>query len=62
MICKNCKRFFMSGNRADGLPNGLGFVQKDGKKLDICANCLISLGQMDEKQKAEFFEKLKGSN
>lgn len=31
MICDNCKHFFLSGNRPDGTPNGVGFVLKNGK-------------------------------
>ena len=59
MIYKNCKRFFMEGNRSDGMPNGVGFVLKNGRKIDLCADCLISLGRMDDEQKEAFMKKMK---
>lgn len=59
MICDNCKKFFLSGNRPDGIPNGVEIIQKDGKSITMCAECVISIGKMDEKEKAEFFDRLK---
>ena len=60
MICKGCKHFFTSGNRPDGLPNGCGFQLDNGKIINLCADCLIRLGQMDDEQKREFIDQLKG--
>ena len=59
MICDNCKHFFTAGNRPDGVPNGVAFVQKNRKKITMCADCIIKLGKMDEDQKKAFFENLK---
>lgn len=59
MICTNCKKFFMRGNRPDGLTNGVDFVLKGGKKITMCADCLISLGKMGEKEKEAFMERIK---
>lgn len=57
MKCDNCKKVFVAGNRADGIPNGVGFQMKDGTVLALCSECLIELGKLDEKGKKEFFNK-----
>lgn len=59
MICTNCNKFFMNGNRPDGTPNGAGFMLRGGKKVTICADCLISLGKMGEKEKEAFMKRIK---
>lgn len=60
MICDKCKRFFMAGNRPDGIPNGVKMILKNNESITLCAQCLIDLGKMNEDQKAEFFNELKG--
>ena len=46
--CDNCGKVFMPGNRPDGMPNGIGLVQKDGSIVDICADCICELGKTGE--------------
>ena len=60
MICRGCKFFFTSGRRPDGLPNGCGFQLENGEFIDLCTDCLIRLGQMDDEQKREFIDRLQG--
>ena len=59
MICDICKKFFLPGNRPNGIPNGVKMIQKNGKSITICSECVISIGKMDEKERAEFFDRLK---
>ena len=59
MICDNCKKFFMSGNRPDGIPNGVKMIMKNNESITLCVNCLISVGAMSEKEKDGFFMRLR---
>lgn len=34
--------------RADGLPNGVGFQLEDGRLINICADCINKLGKLQE--------------
>lgn len=58
MKCDKCKKEFKAGNRADGLPNGVGFEMEDGTVITLCAECLMELGKLDDKGKEEFFNKI----
>lgn len=58
MKCDNCKKEFKSGNREDGIPNGVGFQMEDGTTITLCADCLIELGKLDEKGRNKFFKRL----
>ena len=58
MKCDNCKKEFVAGNRADGIPNGVGFQMQDGTIITICAECLMELGKLDEKGRKKFFKRL----
>ena len=60
MICDNCKKFFTVGNRPDGIPNGIKMLLKGNKSITLCAECVMSIGAMDDRQKDEFFAKLQG--
>ena len=40
MKCDCCGKVFEAGNRADGIPNGLGFQLRDGGMVTLCADCL----------------------
>lgn len=31
---------FVVGNRPDGTPNGLGLVMQNGKRVNVCAECI----------------------
>ena len=60
MICDNCKKFFMSGNHPiTGIPNGIKMILKGNKSITLCADCVCSIGKMDDQQKDEFFSNLK---
>lgn len=43
--CNECGKYFTSGNRPDGLPNGIGFVLNDGTKINVCTDCIIERGE-----------------
>ena len=45
MKCDKCGREFEPGNRPDGIPNGVGFVIKDGRVITVCAECIIKNGR-----------------
>lgn len=45
MICDKCGKEFESGNRPDGLPNGMGFVLEDGTLVTYCTDCMIEIGE-----------------
>ena len=44
--CDLCGKVFPDGNRPDGIPNGIGFVRKDGSVLTMCADCIIRVGEV----------------
>lgn len=46
--CDKCGAVFISGQRADGLPNGVAFKLQDGTMVNMCANCMIKLGKLRE--------------
>lgn len=48
MRCDICGKTFETGNRPDGLPNGMTFVLKDGAELTMCADCIIEMGKVRE--------------
>lgn len=60
MICDKCRKRFTRGNRRDGIPNGFKMIPKSGKPFTLCAECIISLGKMNKKEKEAFFDDLKG--
>lgn len=37
--CDCCGKFFVIGNNADGVPNGIG-VYREGQLINICADCI----------------------
>jgi len=44
--------------RTDGIPAMIGFVLKDGRTVNMCAECLEHLGELDETGRDEFFSGL----
>lgn len=47
--CSKCgRRFPVWMQRADGLPLMLGFVEKDNKTTNVCADCLMEIGKEKE--------------
>lgn len=63
--CDKCGAVFISGQRPDGLPNGVGFKMQDGTVVSMCANCMIKLGKLreagDEAGAEKFLAELKES-
>lgn len=60
IVCDKCKiKINHDIKHDDGLPMGVGFQLEDGTIINLCANCIKSLGEMTEQQQAQFFEKLK---
>lgn len=47
MKCNKCGITFQYGTRSDNLPNGCGFVLSDGKRVDICTDCIMKVGQSE---------------
>ena len=58
MTCKNCGKILLPGNRPDGLPNCLSVALKDGRRINICADCVMKTQSMTEKEKHEFLERI----
>lgn len=46
MKCDCCGKTFVSGNRADGIPNGMGFVLQDGRQINVCADCMMDMSKL----------------
>ena len=40
MKCAVCGRKFPAVIRPDKIPAGVGFVGKDGRTVDVCADCI----------------------
>lgn len=57
MKCEKCEKEFEKGNRPDGMPNGIGFVTKDGKEHILCTDCIC---KMTEKEMNEIARKWNG--
>ena len=45
MKCDVCGKEFESGNRPDGIPNGMAFILEGGKSITMCAECIIEKGR-----------------
>lgn len=43
--CNRCGKEFAFGNRPDGIPNGVGFIMRNGREYNICAECVIEAGK-----------------
>jgi len=55
--CRGCDREFFPG-MTDGEPNGVGFQQQDGSIINLCRDCIRSLGEMDEDARRKFFRSI----
>lgn len=53
IICNNCGKEIIPGNRPDGLPNGVGFQLSDGNVMNVCTDCLIEMGANTEDEDEE---------
>ena len=42
--CSYCKKTFKPGNKPDGSPNGVAFVDKNGKVINMCHDCICKVG------------------
>ena len=47
MKCNNCGKVFQYGTRSDNLPTGCGFVLSDGRRVDICTDCILKVGNSE---------------
>lgn len=47
--CDRCGAKFVPGNRPDGIPNGAGFMLRDGRIVTYCAECIMKIGQGEVK-------------
>ena len=56
--CDKYGKLFAPGNRPDGCPNGVGFLQEDGSIYNVCADCLIDFGKEIEENAADQLEDL----
>lgn len=55
--CKGCgKRYPIIAG--DDLPAMLGFVTRDGRRINVCKHCIMKMGRSTEEEKKEFFDKL----
>lgn len=41
VICEGCGARIIPGNRASGIPNGIGFGLGNGYIVNMCADCLM---------------------
>jgi len=55
--CDKCGKRMRFGN-TNGIPNMIGFETKDGKIINLCKDCIISLGTMTDEEKSRYFEEL----
>ena len=53
--CTKCGKRWKLGN-TNGMPNMVGFGLDDGRVINICQECMIELGKLDEQGKDKFFE------
>lgn len=54
--CNKCGKEFAYGNRADGLPNGVGLELENKKKIYICSDCILELGELTDEEKERFID------
>lgn len=55
--CTNCGSRYPIGN-TNGMPNMIGFKLKDGKTINLCYKCMITLGSLPDDKKEEFINRL----
>ena len=55
--CNRCGKRVRFGN-TNGIPNMVGLQANDGSIINICKDCLIALGKMNDDEKGRFFEEL----
>lgn len=48
MKCNQCGKTYQYGTRPDGLPTGVGFVLRDGTRVDICTDCINRIGAEED--------------
>ena len=61
IICDGCGETFVPGNRPDGMPNGVGFQVEGGKVINVCHDCIVKIGGMDEPERTDYINSLKKS-
>lgn len=58
MKCDVCKKIFEYGNWQNGIPNGIALKTQTGKTIVVCAECVMKVGMMTEKERDKFFGQL----
>ena len=58
-ICNKCDKVFSSGNRPDGVPNGVAVKLKDGRIANFCADCIMSFSTEEGKKWLDAFKENK---
>lgn len=59
MKCDKCGNIISNKiQRADGLPNGVGFELEDGRLINLCSGCIMCLGMLNDEGKKKFFNEL----
>lgn len=54
--CNKCGKYVdYKKKRPDGNPPIIGFIQDNGKGINVCADCIMELGRLPEDQRDEFF-------
>lgn len=54
--CNKCGKEFAYGNRADGLPNGVGLELENEKIIYICSDCILELGELTDEEQERFID------
>lgn len=49
LTCILCGKAFAPGNDKDGIPNGLGFMMKNGETYNLCRSCVSTRYEEAEK-------------
>ena len=46
--CKRCGKRYALPTSSDGLPNMIGFQLDDGRTINLCRKCIITLGELND--------------
>lgn len=58
--CNKCGKEIAYGNRADGLPNGVGLELENEKTIYICSDCILELEKLTDEEKERFIDDIAG--
>ncbi len=57
--CDCCGKYFKIGNRKNGIPNGVSFIQENGHAITMCADCIIKVSEMSDEDMQRFADDLR---